>query len=77
MTNEDLGRQLVALRKRVDARCLRCTTPFTTRLKGGQPERSFCSNACRMKAYYENHKAERAAYQKGRRAARPAQEAES
>ena len=67
MADENPGRELVAKRKRAEARCMRCSEPFTTRLKGGEPERAYCSDSCRTKAYYQNHKAERAAYQREKR----------
>jgi ribosomal protein S27AE len=67
MSDENPGRALVAKRKRVEARCVRCGEPFMARLKDGHPERSYCSDSCRTKAYYQNHKSERAAYQREKR----------
>lgn len=71
--NDNPGRRLVGMRRTVDATCSVCGAAMRTRLrKDGDtgelvPERWFCSPRCRVKAYYENHKAERLEYQRQRR----------
>lgn len=68
--NDNPGRRLVGMRRTMDATCSACGAAMRTRLrKDGDPERWFCSTRCRVKAYYENHKAERLEYQRERRSA--------
>ena len=69
MDNESAGRWLVSQRKRIEATCAVCGEPFMTRLVGKEraPERRYCKPACRLKAYYQQNREKRLAYQRQKR----------